>query len=46
MQTHSDYYGTENEDDEPASDDRSVEQQSTLAHTETSKPAATAKEQP
>eukprot|EP00953_Heterococcus_sp_UTEX-ZZ885_P040937 20917-Heterococcus_DN1.PRE.2 len=41
MQTHSDYYGTENEDDEPDSPD-----QEPVSNAETSKSAAATKEQP
>jgi GCK domain len=41
MQTHSDYYGTENEDDEPDSPD-----QEPVSNAETSKSAAVTKEQP
>jgi hypothetical protein len=41
MQTHSDYYGTENEDDEPDSAD-----QEPVSQAETSKSAAATQEQP
>jgi GCK domain len=41
MQTHSDYYGTENEDDKPDS-----AEQEPVSQTETSESAAVTKEQP